>query len=78
MTWEDAILGALRRQRGDSSLAEIYAVVAESAVVTPYHKEPWKPGGQPRYQCAIRRRLTTLVETGVVRRTGQGRYRIAN
>ena len=73
-TWDEAILRIVRARAGEISLQEIYQEMVLHPLVTPYHRDPWKKGGQPRYQCATRRRLTTLCRRGEVRRVGHGLY----
>ena len=73
-TWNEAILRIVRARAGVISLQEIYQEMEPLPLVTPYHREPWKKGGQPRYQCAARRRLTTLCRRGEVRRVDHGLY----
>ena len=73
-TWDEAILRIVRARAGNISLQEIYQEMVLHPLVTPYHRDPWKPGGQPRYQCATRSRLTPLCRRGEVRRVGQGLY----
>lgn len=59
--WETAILDAVQRIGGKSvTLQEIYREMEGRQLVTPYHLQPWKDGGQPRYQCWIRRCITNL------------------
>ena len=73
-TWNEAILRIVREQAGVISLQEIYQEIEQHPLVTPRHRELWK-NGQPNYQCAIRRGLTTLYRRGEVRRVGQGLYK---
>ena len=56
------------------SLQQVYDVLASNTIVTPYHKEPWSPGLQLRYECQIRRVLTDLCREGKVSRVGRGIY----
>ena len=73
--WKEAVEAAIRHDaRPVVPLRTIYDAVVGSSLVTPYHLEPWRPGKQPRYQCAIRRTLTTLVVEGRVERVGHGKY----
>ena len=74
-TWNEEILQIVRAKNGVISVQEIYSEMVLLPLVTPYHREPWKKGGQPRYQCTIRRCLTTLCRRGEVRRVGHGLYR---
>lgn len=73
--WREEILGIVRGHGGEVSLQEIYLRMETSPLVTAFHREPWCPGGQPRYQCQIRRRLTDLVRTGDVIRVRTGVYK---
>ena len=73
-TWDEAILRIVRASPGVISLRGIYQEMEQHPLVTLYHREPWKKGGQPSYQCATRRRLTTLCERGEVRRVDRGLY----
>lgn len=73
--WKEAVEAAIRHDgRPVVPLHSIYEAVAGSSLVTPCHLEPWRPGKQPRYQCAIRRTLSTLVVEGRVVRVGRGEY----
>ena len=73
-TWNAAILRIVRASAGAISLREIYQEMEPHPLVTRYHREPWRKGGQPHYQCAIRRRLTTLCRRGEVPRVDHGLY----
>jgi len=73
--WEKAIIEAIRSRGGKGiHLQDIYKEMVHHPLVTHYHKEPWKPGGQPRYQNQIRRRLTSLKRKGTVVRIVRGIY----
>ena len=71
-TWNEAILRIVRAKAGVISLPEIYQEMEQHPLVTPRHRELWD-NGQPRYQCAIRRRLTTLCRRSEVRNVNVGR-----
>ena len=73
--WQNEILKVIQKHRSvPMSLSEIYREMSTCSLVTDYHKEPWTSGGQPRYQCWIRKYLTSLVRKDSVRRTGRGTY----
>ena len=73
--WSAAILEIVEPHAGCAiSLQDIYAQMRTLPLVTSYHLQPWRSGGQPRYQCWIRRCLTDLVRAGKVRRTGTAIY----
>ena len=73
--WKEAVEAAVQNDtRSVVPLQGIYDAMVTSPLVTPYHLEPWRPGKQPRYQCTIRRTLSTLVGEGRVTRVGYGRY----
>lgn len=75
MTWLEAILEAMDRHGGQNiKLQTIYSEVEKSPIVTPKHLEQWKEGGQAKYECWIRRGLTTLVRRGLVIRNSTGIY----
>ena len=74
-TWKAAINYAIKRKSGRCvSLQEIYSEMRRSPLVTADHLEPWKPGGQPKYECWIRRCLTELNRSGEVTRVGRALY----
>lgn len=58
------------------SLADIYHALGAHPLVTPYHRQPWTAGGQPRFQCWARRCLTNLVRENRIRRVARGQYSI--
>ena len=75
MNWQEAIIQIMRDLGGEEiQLQEIYRGMRGHPIVTSDHLNPWKPGGQPKYQCWIRRYLTDLVREDVVKRTGTGVY----
>ena len=77
--WKEAVEAAIRHDaRRVVPLHAIYDAMVGSHLVTPYHLEPWRPGKQPRYECAIRRILTTLVHEGSVARVGRGQYSLVS
>lgn len=54
-TWADATVETLKKLGSSRvSLRQIYRVMRSHELVTAYHLEPWKLGGQPRYECWIR------------------------
>jgi len=73
-TWEDEVAGIVKRRGGPMNLSDIYHEMRNQPTVTPHHLEPWQQGGQPRYECWVRRCLTTLVDKGVVERVRRGVY----
>ena len=76
MSWKNAILEVVCRKRGhEITLQEIYKKVLLLPLVTESHKKPWTSGGQPKYQCWIRRYLTDLVSEGSVARLRKGVYK---
>lgn len=76
-TWNDAVADAIRNKGGQNvSLQEIYSEMRRNQIVTDSHLEPWKPGGQPKYECWIRRSLTNLERDGTIRRVGRALYSI--
>ncbi len=75
-TWKQAIVSTMEEHGPVMTLSEIYQQMTNHPLVTPYHLERWKPGGQPRYQCCIRRRLTDLVNEGTVERLDTATYNL--
>ena len=73
-TWKEEIQRVVIEAGGPISLSQIYACIECSQLVTTRHQQPWKSGGQPRYQCQIRRELTNLCRDGAIRRVGRGLY----
>lgn len=73
-TWREEVRWVVIEAARPISLAENYAAVERSPIVKPYHRQPWKPGGQPRYQCWVRRELTNLCRDRAIRRVGRGLY----
>jgi len=74
-TWNNAVITALRRAGGSEvPLEQIYSLVRRTSLVTPEHLQPRKSGGQPKYQCWVRRCLTNLTKAGIVRRVDRGTY----
>lgn len=55
-------------------LQDIYEALQTQPFVTSYHLQPWRTGGQPRYQCWTRRYLTTLIRERRIKRVGHGLY----
>ena len=75
--WEETVFSIVEAAHGDPlSLADIYASLETHPIVTPYHREPWKKGGQPRFECWARRCLTTLVREHRIVRVSRGNYSI--
>lgn len=75
MTWKDEIVSVMSKSRGqEMHLTDIYNQMKQSSLTTGRHLQPWKPGGQPRYQCWVRRGLTNLVNDGIIERVKQGVY----
>lgn len=76
MSLKDAILEVIRQRNGrEITLQEIYREIILLPIVKARDKEPWKPGGQPRYQNYVRRRLTDLVREKLINRPGKGVYK---
>lgn len=78
--WAEVILKILKKHYPDKvQLQIIYGEIAEHESLRDYDKEPWKKGGQPRYQCWIRENLSRLRKAGLVENVGRGsgywRYR---
>ncbi len=76
-TWDEAVYNIIAAHSGVISLQEIYQDMKNHPLVTPYHREPWQPGKQPRCECWIRRSLTNLTQSGQVRRAEKGLYIVA-
>lgn len=75
MSWKDEIISIMSENRGiGMPLSDIYSKIEGSRFVTCYLRAPWKPGGQPRYQCWVRRYLTDLVNEGRIKRLRRGVY----
>jgi hypothetical protein len=75
LTWNAAILEAVRELGGQNiALQVIYSEMQKSPVITPHHLDQWRTGGQARYECWIRRGLTTLIRKGMVLRVSKGTY----
>ncbi len=75
MSWKNEIISIMSENRGlQMSLSDIYTKIEGSRQVTCYHRSPWKLGGQPRYQCWVRRYLTDLVNEGRINRLRRGIY----
>jgi len=71
-TWKEAILRTVAdAPESPDSLRAIYSTMERHPLVTPDHLHPWRPGGQPRFRCWIRRYLTTLVREGELERAGK-------
>lgn len=76
-SWKEIALQAVLSLGGrEIQLEDIYKEVTRHPRVTPYYREPWKPGGQPRYQCWTRRVLTELVREGKLIRVSMGSYSV--
>ncbi len=75
MSWKDEIISIMHKNSGhEMSLSDIYNKIKRSRLATCYHLKPWKPGGQPRYQCWVRRALTDLVNERKIKRLRRGVY----
>ena len=73
--WDNAIYGIIKKSKNHFILLnDIYEQMKIHPLVTPYHREPWKPGGQPRYQCWVRRRLTSLTRKNMITRVARASY----
>jgi hypothetical protein len=76
MSWKDAILEVIRQRNGrEITLQEIYKEVMTLPIVTEFHKEPWKPEKQPKYECWIRSSLSDLVKDGSITRSRKAVYK---
>lgn len=76
-TQKETIFAIIEASKGNPlSLADIYHALEAHPIVTPYHREPWKKGGQPRFECWARRRLTTLVREKRIKKVASGTYSI--
>ena len=51
--------------------------MVDHPLVTPYHKEPWKPGGQPRYETWIISILAKLRKEGKITLVERGVYSLS-
>ena len=61
-SWKTSVFEVVLSLGGKSvGLQDIYREIRKRPLVSDYHKEPWKTGGQPRYECWMRRVLTELV-----------------
>jgi hypothetical protein len=73
--WKEAIIDCMKELGGKIIvLRDIYSKMLTRSLVTEYHKQPWRPGGQPRYQCWIRRRLTDLTREHKVKKVTRATY----
>lgn len=75
--WDSTIHEIIKQARTTISLNEIYKAIETHSIVTHYHRQPWKPGGQPRYQCWTRRCLTNLISKKSIKRVGRALYLIS-
>lgn len=76
-TWNHVILAAMRTAPKKAwHLQEIYGGVGGHPIVTVHHLKAWRAGGQPRYECWVRRCLTNLVGADVVDRVRPAVYRL--
>lgn len=75
MCWKDEIISIISKKTGhEMSLFDIYNEIKKTQLVTDYHLKPWKPSGQPRYQCWTRKYLSTLVKQRRIKRLRRGVY----
>lgn len=73
--WNDEILKAIAQSGGQNvALQKIYSEMKNSPLVTSRHLEPWVSRGQQRYECWIRRCLTTLIRRNIIKRVSRGAY----
>ena len=73
--WSEAIFGIIKNSNNSNvELKEIYQIMKTHQLVTEYHHQPWRPGGQPRYECWIRRCLTNLIRTNRITRVSRALY----
>jgi hypothetical protein len=74
-TWDVAIVEAIHTKDDQGvSLKEIRSEMMNNPIVSDFHLQPWKSGKQAKYECWINSRLSKLVQKGIVRRVGRGRY----
>ena len=73
--WKEVIFNKIKQRKGAPvALKEIYQLMKTHTLVTPYHLKPWRLGGQPRYECWIRRCLTSLIRENRVKRISRALY----
>ena len=73
--WKSEIVSVMSENKGhEMSLRHIYRKMLQSSLVSDYHLAPWKPGGQPRYQCWIRSLVRRLVNDGTIDHVRRGVY----
>jgi hypothetical protein len=75
-TWNDIIFSIIQTHNDNISLSEIYKSLKTNPCVTAYHYQPWKPGGQPRYECWARKCISNLVRAGRIKRVGRALYSV--
>ena len=74
-TWKTVTLNAVISLGGRLvPLQEIYRTVKSNPIVTDYHRQPWRSGGQPRFECWVRRILTDFVREKKLSRVKKGVY----
>jgi hypothetical protein len=73
--WNEAIFAIIKNyNKSEIELNEIYQIMKTHRLVTEYHRQPWKPSGQPRYECWIRRCLTSLIRANLIKRVSRALY----
>ena len=74
-TWSKIIYNIIQKYSPlPITLTELYKILKLHPLVTAYHIHPWKPGGQPRYECWARRCLSNLVRNGRIKRVSRSLY----
>lgn len=73
--WNETIFEIIKDSNNSNiNLKEIYQIMETHRLVTEYHRQPWRPGGQPRYECWIRRCLTNLIHKNRIKRVSRALY----
>jgi hypothetical protein len=73
VTWEEAIIGVMRKRPSHSwTLTEIYVEIVKLPLVTPHHHEYW--GTQPNYHHWVRSALARLRRNRTVKRIARSTY----
>ncbi len=74
-TWNEVIFRIIEKSNCPTiTLHEIYQLMKTHPLVTPYHRQSWKIGGQARYECWTRKCLSNLVHSGRIKRVGRASY----
>jgi hypothetical protein len=73
--WSETIFDIIKNSDNSNvEFKEIYQIMKTHQLVSEYHRRPWRPGGQPRYECWIRRCLTDLTRRNRIKRISRGVY----